>query len=148
MKTLQHPIWSYSLVTVQFGMIAALLATGPWLLNWQGFIWQIFGGLLGIWALQTMHLGRFNIIPDPKPDSLLVQAGPYQFIRHPMYASILLFFTPIALEVNTPLSWIFWGVLVINLWVKLHYEEHLLSAKFSDYADYQTRTKKLIPFIY
>ena len=148
MKTLQHPFWSYTLVTLQFSMIVALLTTGSWLLSWQGFIWQIMGGLLGIWALQTMHLGRFNIIPDPKPDSLLVQAGPYRFIRHPMYASILLFFTPIALEANNPLSWIFWGVLVINLWVKLHYEEHLLKAKFSDYVDYQTRTKKLIPFIY
>lgn len=148
MKTLQHPIWSYSLVTVQFGMTIALLATGPWFLNWQGFIWQIFGGLLGIWALQTMHLGRFNIIPDPKPDSRLVQAGPYRYIRHPMYAALLLFFTPIAIASDTSLSWLFLGILILNLWVKLHYEEHLLKAKFNDYADYQTRTKKLIPFIY
>lgn len=148
MKAIQHPFWSYSLVTIQFSMIGLLLFTGPWFASWQGLIWQTAGVLLGLWALQTMHLGHFNIIPDPRPDSPLVQAGPYRLIRHPMYAALLLIFTPLVLETPNEWRWLFWSILLLNLLLKLTYEEQLLNAKFADYRDYQSRTKKIIPFIY
>ncbi|BBP44044.1 methyltransferase family protein [Thiosulfativibrio zosterae] len=148
MTQLKHPLISYSLVFIQFLIIGALLFTGPWLASLQGAIWQVAGVLLGLWALQTMHLGRFNIIPDPRPDSSLVQAGPYRLIRHPMYASILLFFIPLVIEAPSMLRWGLLGILIVDLFIKLHYEESLLKIQFSDYADYQTRSRKIIPFIY
>ena len=148
MTQLKHPFVSYTLVFVQFFTLGALLLTGPWLASLQGVIWQVAGILLGLWALQTMHWGRFNIIPDPRPDSSLVQAGPYRLIRHPMYAAILLFFIPLVLEAPSMLRWGLLGILVVDLLIKLHYEESLLKIQFSDYADYQTRSRKIIPFIY
>jgi protein-S-isoprenylcysteine O-methyltransferase Ste14 len=39
-------------------------------------------------------------------------------------------------------------VLLIDLLFKIQYEEQLLTKHFSEYANYQKQTAKLIPFIY
>ncbi|MBD3822724.1 MAG: isoprenylcysteine carboxylmethyltransferase family protein, partial [Thiotrichales bacterium] len=103
---------------------------------------------LGLWAVATMHLGRFNIVPDPMPDAQLVLKGPYRWIRHPMYSSLLTFFFPIAVQSQNPITWLCYGLLLIDLLLKLHYEERLLIQTFANYPDYQTKSKKLIPYLF
>lgn len=147
MTKMKHPFISISLVTLQFALIALLLLLLTLSLNTVVLITQGLAILIGLWAVQAMHLGNFNIVPDPKPDAQVVTRGPYQFIRHPMYLSILLFFIPLII---TNLHWInlaVYGALFITLFIKLTYEERLLNEKLKDYADYQKVTKKLIPFI-
>ncbi|WP_019894708.1 methyltransferase family protein [Hydrogenovibrio halophilus] len=149
MRRLKHPFISYDgLVSVQFAALGGLLVTGPWLLTSIGLVWQILGVVLGLWAVQTMHLGHFNIVPDPRPDSTLVQAGPYRWIRHPMYTSLLLFFAPLVIATPSPLRWALLGALILDLLIKLHYEESLLRERFSDYPDYQQRTHKMVPYLF
>jgi protein-S-isoprenylcysteine O-methyltransferase Ste14 len=148
-SVLPHPVWSYGLVFLQFFSIAMILTSGAWWTN-QAWSWgaQAIGIMLGLWALQTMHLGCFNIIPDPKADAQLVERGPYRWIRHPMYAAILWVMTPMVLADGDLWRWSWFGLLVLTLWVKLHYEESLLRQKFSDYSAYQQRSYKLIPWMY
>lgn len=150
MQTLSHPALSFGLVFLQFAALGLLLVTGPWFANaLLGFSWQIAGIMLGLWAVQTMHLGRFNIVPDPKPGSPLVQAGPYRLIRHPMYLAIFLTFTPLVIEFPSAIRWGIWGLLSVTLLIKLHYEERLLLTQFpEDYPLYQNRSYKLIPWIF
>jgi protein-S-isoprenylcysteine O-methyltransferase Ste14 len=109
---------------------------------------QVVGGLIGLWAVQTMHLGRFNIVPDPRDDAQLVETGPYRWIRHPMYAAILWVMIPMVLADMSleRLGWL--GLLLVTLLVKLHYEEFLLKRRFVDYAAYQQRTHKLLPRVF
>ena len=87
-----HPFFSFALVALQFGLILLLVLSTAITLHPFALLLQASAALIGLWAVQTMHLGRFNIIPDPMPDIQLVTTGPYRFIRHPMYFSILLFF--------------------------------------------------------
>ncbi|MBP7900539.1 MAG: isoprenylcysteine carboxylmethyltransferase family protein [Gammaproteobacteria bacterium] len=150
MKTLlRHPLWSYGLVLLQFSSIAMILTSGAWWTNhWLSWSAQAIGLLLGVWAVQTMHLGRFNIIPDPKEDSQLVEVGPYRWIRHPMYASILWLLFPMLIADGDLWRWMWFLVLLLTLLLKLHYEESLLSQRFQDYKAYQQRSKKLLPWVY
>lgn len=148
LQKLKHPLISYGLVSIQFATLGGLLVTGPWMITGIGLVWQILGVVLGLWAVQTMHLGHFNIVPDPQPDSTLVQAGPYRWIRHPMYTSLLLFFTPLVITAPTPLRWALLGALILDLLIKLHYEESLLRERFADYPDYQQRTHKMVPYLF
>lgn len=56
-----------------------------------------FTGFL-LWALGYLHLGKngaFSVIP--KISSGIVRTGPYKFIRHPIYAGILLVFFSLSL---------------------------------------------------
>lgn len=150
MKTLlRHPLWSYGLVLLQFSSIAMILTSGAWWTNhWLSWSAQAIGLLLGVWAVQTMHLGRFNIVPDPKEDSQLVEVGPYRWIRHPMYASILWLLFPMLIADGDLWRWMWFLVLLLTLLLKLHYEESLLSQRFQDYKAYQQRSKKLLPWVY
>ncbi len=144
----KHPLLSFSLVTLQFSLIALLMWVLPWSIAWQILPLQLLAILIGLWALKTMHIGHFNIVPDPMPEINLVTTGPYQYIRHPMYLSILLFFIPWVMFQASILSLLFIGLLLLTLLVKLHYEESLLIERLPDYTFYQQQTKKLIPFIF
>lgn len=146
---LTHPICSYSLVLLQFSSIAMILTSGAWWENhWFSWSAQLMGVLLGLWAVHTMHWGRFNIVPDPKEDSQLVEVGPYRWIRHPMYASILWLLFPMLIADGDLWRWGWFVLLVLTLLVKLHYEEFLLKQRFSAYAAYQQRSYKLLPWVY
>lgn len=143
-----NPLFSYTLVLIQFLAIGALLLTGSLFANGVGLVSQLLGVILGLWAMQAMHLGKFNITPDPRPDAMLVQVGPYGFIRHPMYLSIGLFFVPLVVSEPTVERWVILILLGVDLLIKLHYEEHLLRQKFENYAEYSTKTNKLMPWLY
>lgn len=136
-------------VLVQFAAIGALLLTGPWLAQPAALLALQLGGLaLAAWAILTMGIGNFGASPLPLAEARLVQRGPYAYIRHPMYTGLLLFTLALVLAAPSLLRIAFWLVLLIDLVLKLHYEEALLAAKFSGYPKYQQATKKLIPFIY
>ncbi len=146
--TLASPLYSYFLVTLQFSLIGLILLTGAWFASGIGLILQVFGIFLALWAVQSMRLGKFNIIPDPKKNTPLVQSGPYRFIRHPMYAAILCIMTPLIILEPSILRLFAYTALILTLLFKLHYEERLLSKKFTEYSQYQKRSHKLIPFIF
>jgi protein-S-isoprenylcysteine O-methyltransferase Ste14 len=95
-----------------------------------------------------MRFGNFSIFPTPKQDVQLVTKGPYQLIRHPMYAAVLLFCFSLFLNRITLLSAAMFVILLIDLVIKLHFEEHLLQRQFPPYAAYMKKTWRLIPFIY
>jgi len=108
----------------------------------------LFAGLIGIWAIVSMRPDNINIVPTLKENHRLVTTGIYGYIRHPMYASVILFCSVLlATHVNRINSLIF-AILLIDLWLKIRHEECLLSKRFPDYRDYQKRTKMIIPFIY
>jgi protein-S-isoprenylcysteine O-methyltransferase Ste14 len=146
---IHSPVRSYGLVFFQFFWIGLLTLNIHWLtLPYWVYDVQLFAVALGVWGVLTMRLGHFNVVPDPQAACQLVDHGPYRWIRHPMYASILLFFTPIAL-VQPTLSVLTETLLLwLTLLLKLHYEERLLSQKIACYRDYQQRSYKLIPFIF
>lgn len=140
---------SYTLVVIQFGALLALALTGPIIARHPVLLAVELAALaLAMWAIVTMRLRHINVLPDVRPDSRLVRQGPYRWIRHPMYASILLGALALVLDESTPLRWLIYIVLLVNLLVKLHYEERLLAAAFPLYTAYQEVSKRLIPFIY
>ncbi len=141
--------FSYLLVTIQFGSLAVFAATGPWFARTPLLLAiEISGFALGTWAILAVRGGNFNILPDVRPHAEFVRRGPYRWIRHPMYASLLLIAA--ALTLDQPSAWrvAALAVLLADILVKLHYEERLLAAAFPDYAAYQRQTKRLAPFIY
>ena len=144
------PRWkSWLLVGLQFGIVAMLVILSQPLLVYASLICYALGGGLGGWAVFTMGIGNFNVIPEVKTTAKLVhQRLPYRVIRHPMYLSLLLIGLGLMLQ---PLSWekaALWIGLCVVLDHKARYEEQLLRQKFPEYAHYQTQTRRFIPYIY
>ena len=160
MQRNRHPIkpgnnliFSYSLIALQFAFIGILIffifIQTPYVMNVFALTIQILSGFIALWAvLHLQHNWRINILPDPRTGATLVQTGPYQYIRHPMYFSILLFFTTSVVSQPTPDSILVLVLLFAVLIYKLHYEEQLLVEQVMGYRKYQREAKKLIPFIY
>ncbi|MCW5873801.1 MAG: hypothetical protein KIS88_04070 [Anaerolineales bacterium] len=136
-------------VFVQFAAIGGLLLTGPWLPQPPALLALLAaGGALVVWAMLSMGFGNFGASPVPLAEARFVARGPYAIIRHPMYTGLLLATLALVLAAPSPPRITMWLVLLVDLVLKLHYEESLLGAKFPQYAEYQQRTKKLVPFIF
>ena len=107
----------------------------------------VLGLGLGVWAMLE-HKMKFNVLPELLEDSKLITSGPYRLIRHPIYTAVLMIVG--AYVINNPvlLNLILYGVLIIDLVIKLKYEEKLLLERFSDYNEYMNKTKALIPYLF
>lgn len=140
---------SYGLVLIQFAAILAIVATGPWFAANVGLqLLEVAGIGLGLWAVLAMRLTNLHILPDVRPNAQLIQRGPYRLIRHPMYSALLV---TTGVLVISAFSWLrlgFWLVLLVDLLIKLRYEEGLLLAHHPGYNAYQQQTKRLVPFVY
>lgn len=86
--------------------------------------------------------------PVPKENATLRTKGLYGIVRHPMYFSLLILFTGVVLYFEAYISLIWVIVLFVFFIGKTSLEEKFLTAKFPDYMQYRSSTKRLIPFIY
>ncbi len=117
-------------------------------------ILQSCGIAIGLLACLIMVIAAINLganltpLPHPKDDSVFIQTGLYQYVRHPIYFGVLL----------AALGWllIFPGLYILAYSIclflffdiKARREEVWLVERFSGYKNYQARVKKLIPGIY
>lgn len=136
---------SLTLVGIQFVLIGVIAFTGPlWPPGWSLRAILAVGGVVGLWALQVMGLRQVKVFPEVPSQGKLIVLGPYRWIRHPMYSSVLL----VTLGSPLPYRMLLWVGLVMTLLVKLGYEERLLRERFPEYEAYRHQTKRLIPFVW
>jgi protein-S-isoprenylcysteine O-methyltransferase Ste14 len=139
---------SYTFVCVQFVCLGLIIISGPWVAKIPAlFLLEMLGGFLGVWALLTMKLRNLSALPEIKANSPLQTGGPYRWIRHPMYSALLLLTLALVLEDFSYWRGLTWFVLFLDLWFKLRFEERLLVKTFPEYPDYQTHTRRLIPWV-
>jgi protein-S-isoprenylcysteine O-methyltransferase Ste14 len=137
------------LVAIQFlclvalGLTGPLLATGPILP-----VVQLAGIALAVWAIATHGIGNFNVRPEPVAGGRLVTSGPYRVVRHPMYAALFLAVLPVVIQNPSFVRWTAAVALIVDIAVKISFEERLLQLTHREYAAYCTSTWKLIPLIY
>ena len=107
---------------------------------------QLLAIALAIWARRSFQGRQFSIHAEPVDGPLLL-TGPYQFIRHPMYTFALLFVWSSILG-HLSLITVAVGLIVTGvIAVRVVTEEQFLSARYSDYAEYSRKTRRIIPFI-
>ena len=140
---------------VQLVLMAGVLAAG-WV-GRGGFggplvtlaAWTLFGlgALSGVGGALSLR-GNRTIFPRPREDSELVTGGPYRWVRHPLYSSLM------ALGFGWALfrgSWPTLGatlVMAVFLRLKAAREERWLQERFPGYADYTRRVARFIPGVW
>lgn len=106
------------------------------------------GTILGVLTLCYNKIGNFSVYPEIKSKAILITIGPYQYIRHPMYTSLIIMMCGIALYNYHWLNAV--GVILVLIAVinKANIEENLLLIRFTDYEDYQRKSHRFLPFMY
>lgn len=123
------------------------------ILSWALLLDAAYLAIHAIWTLRVQgHPDRTiqdtSRLPFEKTTKLVTQ-GPYQFIRHPMYASLLELAWGVFLKDIDLLSGLLAILVSLTLFLTAVYEEKENLRIFGDeYAVYMQRTKRFIPFVY
>ena len=134
-------------VAAQFVVMGIVLGAGflppGWpdsfagLLAALGAVLSLLAAILGVWAWRTLDRSA-TAYPRPREGGRLIESGPYEFVRHPIYAAGLLFFTGYALA-TSPVAFIPLVALALLWRNKAAYEEDLLVERYPDYREYRAR---------
>ena len=107
----------------------------------------ILGLLIAIIARRTLA-GNWSATLDLKKGHELVTTGIYHYIRHPIYAGVLLMLLATLLAFQSAPQLVIFLVIAITFLVRIKKEEELMTKTFpKEYPEYRKRTKALIPFI-
>ena len=141
---------TYSLLLdfFQISTILLILGTGSLFVNNLTFLLQILAILIISLAAWEMRRTRYYRVPDIGKQSELVTTGIYKYIRNPMYLAQLLFMGTLVLNSNSLLRTTAFIVLLVDLLLKIRYEERLLNSFFKEFKEYLKNSWRLIPYLY
>ena len=112
-----------------------------------GLVLLAVGGVFGIAGAIALKT-NLTPFPKPRPESRLIQSGIYSRVRHPLYTSVIL------ASLGWALLWQSWPALLAAFALgpffnaKARREERWLREMFPDYASYEKRVKRFLPWIY
>ncbi|HEY0368622.1 MAG TPA: isoprenylcysteine carboxylmethyltransferase family protein [Chthoniobacterales bacterium] len=119
------------------------------LLDLAAIVLFVAGLAVRWWSI--IVLGRFFTVDVTiEKDHQLIEAGPYQLVRHPSYTGVLLAFVGWGLSLH---NWLSLVLLLVPIFIvfthRMNVEEDALRGALGErYATYMRRTKRLFPFIY
>jgi len=101
---------------------------------------------LMIWARLTFGRRSFHATASTTEGGV-VRSGPFRYLRHPIYASILYFAWAGQIESRTIASIGAGVVLTVALGVRILLEERSLMETYPEYKAYSKEVKRVLPFI-
>lgn len=108
------------------------------------------GGILAMFLIRYRYLGRFwRGAIEIQEGHEVVAHGPYQIVRHPLYAFSLVIYAGMALVFAVWWNWLACGWMMAGyIWLTAH-EDSFLEANLSGYREYQQRTRyRVVPGIW
>ena len=102
---------------------------------------------LFLWAVQTTRSERLKLAFDPEAPGSVVQTGPYRYIRHPFYASYILFWLGCTIATMHPFMLVFLILFTaINLTAARREERSFDTSPFAEqYVNYRKTAGLLWP---
>jgi protein-S-isoprenylcysteine O-methyltransferase Ste14 len=103
--------------------------------------------LFTAWARMTLG-SLWSGSVTRKDDHVVVQSGPYRFVRHPIYTGLIVAAVAQGVLVGQAANLAGAGLMALGFWLKARLEERFLSQELgaAAYSDDQRRTPVLVPF--
>lgn len=102
---------------------------------------------LMIWARLTFGARSFHLTANTT-EGELVTNGPYRWLRHPIYASIIYF--SFASVISHPFfdTITVFILIICGLFLRIILEEKSLLLTYDSYMEYSKNTKRIVPFVF
>jgi len=113
-----------------------------------GLVLCVTGVAFAMWARRTINT-NWSAMVALKEDHELVREGPYAIVRHPIYTGLLLSATGTAIVLGEVRGAACVVLMAAAFLWKISLEECLMRKQFSEaYPAYESRVKRLFPFLY
>jgi protein-S-isoprenylcysteine O-methyltransferase Ste14 len=108
---------------------------------------QVVGMLVVVWARLTFGMRSFHVGSNATQGGL-VTTGPYRYVRHPIYAGVLVILAGVLVGRHDVDTLIPVGCAAAALGVRIVAEERSVVRTYPEYRTYAQRTKRLIPWLF
>jgi protein-S-isoprenylcysteine O-methyltransferase Ste14 len=112
--------WSDMSITVQ--ALGAVSVIAAFLVIW--------------WCTASNHFLSANARIQSERGQRVVQQGPYRFVRHPMYASLIVLMFGMALTLGSWLAIVPAALIALLFVVRTSFEDRMLTAQLTGYREY------------
>ena len=139
---------AFFLSPLEYINLSIILPRNSWISS-IGLVLAILGAVLVVWVYRVLG-NNFSGYLSLKTAQVLVQNGPYRFIRHPAYAGYILMALGVSLGYSSLIGLISTVVFLLpSLVYRINLEEDLLTEKFGEaYPRYASKVKRLFPGIW
>ena len=125
-----------------------LLFSGPLMTNTVvDLLIEIFAALLIIWAVITRRVSKEKKHAKLPPGYFFLTHGPYEILRHPIYAGYLLIMLSLVEIEFTFLRFLALLIIFFMILLKIIREESTMGREVKEYGDYKKKTKAVIPYL-
>ena len=112
-----------------------------------GVVVAVAGSVVSIWAFRY-HGAELTPFPRPQEGQTLIDAGPYRYVRHPMYTGIILFTLGVGLAYANAVTLLSSLAFLVFFMAKSGHEEEMLVAHVPGYRSYRSAVPwRLIPYL-
>ena len=136
-------------LVIRFSVWTVSVASPTWntVLDSVGLLLMFIGAITNISGRLWLKQNWGNNIRI-YTDHTLVRNGPFRFVRHPLYASLVWMFTGGALVYRSPIALLMNGLIFAPFMTyRARQEEKLLRLTFPEYDTYQKQTGMFFPKI-
>lgn len=155
------PIWDrviYPIYAISLGALLITAALDAGRLGWSHVPFGIqAAGAVGIvasfaviwWCTSANHYLSFQSRIQPERGHRVVREGPYAFVRHPMYTSLIVFTASVALLLGSWLALVPASVIAVLLIVRTVFEDQMLKDQLPGYRQYAFDVRRrLVPGVW
>ncbi len=143
LKSLSLFVTAVSVVAI----VLLFLRHGLFSLSPVVIVLQVAAGLLMLWVRITFGRRSFHAAANPTKGRLVTH-GPYRFLRHPIYAAVILFtLAGVSVHLSAINRLLALGV-TAGMVTRMFCEESFLRAHYPEGAAYAARTTRVIPKLF
>ena len=114
-----------------------------------GFVGVIFALFVMAWVIRVnAYLTRFVEVQRERGHKVIT-SGPYQYVRHPMYASLIILLYSIPVALGSLWTLIPASILTLLFVIRTYFEDQTLHEELEGYNSYSTQVKyRLLPGVW
>jgi protein-S-isoprenylcysteine O-methyltransferase Ste14 len=121
----------------------------PEVVMYPGIILHVAGDAFLLWAMMVNPYLEKTVRIQTERGHRVVTTGPYAFVRHPMYAGVILMFCGIPLVLGALWAFVPVGLTSLALIIRTIFEERMLRRELPGYEAYTRQTRcRLLPGVW